>query len=41
LLGSVADYVLRHAPCPVLTIKPGTEQHLREEIPTDLTAAPA
>lgn len=40
LLGSVADYVLRHASCPVLTIKPGTERHLREEIATDLTAIP-
>lgn len=30
LLGSVAEYVLRHAPCPVLTIKPGTEQHLQD-----------
>lgn len=36
LLGSVAEYVLRHAPCPVLTIKPGTEQHLHEEIFTDV-----
>lgn len=41
LLGSVADYVLRHAPCPVLTIRPGTEQHLHQEIATGLTAAPA
>lgn len=24
LMGSVAEYVLRHAPCPVLTIKPAT-----------------
>ena len=39
LLGSVADYVLRHAPCPVLTIKPGTEQHLQDEIPTELVTA--
>ncbi len=28
LMGSVAEYVLRHAHCPVLTMKPGTEQHL-------------
>lgn len=41
LLGSVADYVLRHAPCPVLTIKPGTERHLCEEITTDLTTKSA
>ncbi len=41
LLGSVADYVLRNAPCPVLTIRPGTERHLREELATDLTATSA
>lgn len=33
LLGSVAEYVLRHAPCPVLTIKPGTERHLHPTSP--------
>lgn len=27
LMGSVAEYVLRHARCPVLTMKPGTGQH--------------
>lgn len=31
LLGSVAEYVLRHAPCPVLTIKPETASHLSTE----------
>lgn len=31
LLGSVAEQVLRHAPCPVLAIKPGTEKHLQSE----------
>lgn len=31
LLGSVAEHVLRHAPCPVLTIKPGTETHLQHQ----------
>jgi universal stress protein A len=36
LLGSVAEKVLRHAPCPVLTVKPGTEPHLLQEQPTDL-----
>lgn len=30
VMGSVAEYVLRHAPCPVLTMKPGTEHHLRD-----------
>jgi universal stress protein A len=33
LLGSVAEYVLRHATCPVLTIKAGTSGHLRENEP--------
>jgi nucleotide-binding universal stress UspA family protein len=31
LMGSVAEYVLRHAPCPVLTIKPGHSAALKEE----------
>jgi universal stress protein A len=31
LLGSVAEHVMRHAPCPVLTIKPGTSARIREE----------
>jgi len=31
LLGSVAEYVLRHAPCPVLTIKPGAESYLPQQ----------
>ncbi len=31
LMGSVAEYVLRHAPCPVLTIKPATVEHLKQE----------
>jgi nucleotide-binding universal stress UspA family protein len=38
LLGSVAEYVLRHAPCPVLTIKPATEPHLQHEQSTGLIA---
>lgn len=25
-LGSIAEYVIRHAPCPVLTVKPGGNQ---------------
>lgn len=37
LMGSVAEYVLRHAPCPVLTIKPATAEHLRHELETSLT----
>lgn len=36
LLGSVAEHVLRHAPCPVLTVKPGTESHLRNDLPSDI-----
>lgn len=28
LMGSVAEYVLRHAPCPVLTVKPSTAERL-------------
>jgi len=39
LLGSVAELVLRHAPCPVLTVKPGTEPHLLQEQPTDLSVS--
>lgn len=30
-LGSVAEYLLRHANCPVLTIRPGTSEHLSHE----------
>lgn len=41
LLGSVAEYVLRHAPCPVLTIKPGTEQQLQHHTATKLTESVA
>lgn len=26
-LGSIAEYVVRHAPCPVLTVKPLDRQH--------------
>ncbi|GIX03617.1 MAG: universal stress protein [Planctomycetaceae bacterium] len=37
LMGSVAEWVLRHAPCPVLTVRPHTRHG--EEIPTDLTPA--
>lgn len=41
LLGSVAEYVLRHAPCPVLTIKPAAAEHLSHEEETSLaTSAP-
>jgi nucleotide-binding universal stress UspA family protein len=29
LMGSVAEHVLRHAHCPVLTMKPGTGAHLQ------------
>jgi nucleotide-binding universal stress UspA family protein len=36
IMGSVAEYVLRHAPCPVLTIKPGTVEHLSHEEKTSL-----
>ena len=31
LMGSVAEYVLRYAPCPVLTIKPATVEHLKTD----------
>lgn len=31
LLGSVAEHVVRHAACPVLTVKPGGSQHLADE----------
>jgi len=31
LLGSVAEHVMRHAPCPVLTIKPHTGTRIQEE----------
>ena len=39
VMGSVAEYVLRHARCPVLTMKPGTEQHLEQNEPTSLTVS--
>ncbi len=41
LMGSVAEYVLRHARCPVLTMKPGTEQHLQQNEPNSLAADPS
>lgn len=37
LMGSVAEYVLRHAACPVLAIKPQAAAHLRREVETGLT----
>jgi nucleotide-binding universal stress UspA family protein len=39
LMGSVAEYVLRHALCPVLTIKPTTREHLSHVEETDLVAS--
>jgi universal stress protein A len=39
LLGSVAEYVLRHAPCPVLTIKPATAEHMSREAETSLATS--
>lgn len=33
VLGSAAEHVVRHAPCAVLTIKPGTAGGLQEEAP--------
>lgn len=39
ILGSVAEHVLRHAPCPVLTIKPGAEEHLSRQAETSLTVS--
>lgn len=42
LLGSVAEHVLRHATCPVLTIKPGTERHLQDRaVKTEMAGSPA
>lgn len=37
LMGSVAEYVLRHTPCPVLTIKPNVAAHLQQEEVTSLS----
>ena len=31
LMGSVAEYVLRYAPCPVMTNKPASVEHLRTD----------
>jgi len=31
LMGSVAEYVLRHADCPVLTVKPEMSRHMGQE----------
>lgn len=39
LMGSVAEYVLRHAPCPVLTIKPAAAEHMSHEEKTSLTTS--
>jgi nucleotide-binding universal stress UspA family protein len=41
ILGSVAEYVLRNAPCPVLTMKPGTETHVQHDEPTELAVSAA
>lgn len=41
IMGSVAEYVHRHAPCPVLTIKPGTADHLGCEEKTSLAMSEA
>jgi nucleotide-binding universal stress UspA family protein len=37
LLGSVAEHVLRHASCPVLTVKPGASAPFQEEAATPTT----
>lgn len=39
LMGSVAEYVLRHAPCPVLAIKPQVAEHLSHEVTTGLATS--
>ena len=39
LMGSVAEHVLRHAKCPVLTIKTGAGQHLSRDEETALAAS--
>lgn len=39
LMGSVAEFVLRHAQCPVLTVRPGTGKHLNREVPTALATS--
>lgn len=39
LMGSVAEYVLRQAPCPVLTIKPATAEHLSHVEETSLAVS--
>ncbi len=39
LLGSVAEYVLRHAPCPVLSIKPQAAEHLSHDVETSLATS--
>ncbi len=38
-MGSIAEYVLSRAPCPVLTIRPGTSPHLSKVSETTLIAS--
>lgn len=42
VMGSVAEYVMRHAPCPVLTLKPSAIERVPHEgLETSATCTPA
>lgn len=38
-MGSVAEYVMNRASCPVLTIRPGTNEHFNKTIESELVAS--
>ena len=41
LMGGVAEEIVRLAPCPVLTVKPGEHEFLTADVETQAVATPA